>query len=62
MAGKFFTVFFAVATVVMVLIFAWEGRPTPPMQEVLAEAEITEETTMPLETLPDPRQTAGKSP
>ena len=60
MAGKFFTVFFAVATVVMVLIFAWEGRPTPPMQEVLAEAEteITEATTSPPETLPDPRQAA----
>ena len=58
MAGKFFTVFFAVATVVMALIFAWEGRPDPPMQEVLAEAEITEETTMPPETLPDPRQAA----
>ena len=59
MADKFLSVFFAVATLVTVLIFLVENRQTAPVQEALAEAEreVTLETTHPPEeTLPDPRK------
>ena len=57
MAGKFMSVFFAVATLVTVLIFLVEMKLTPPAQEVLAETEPepAAQTTAPPETLPDPR-------